>query len=174
MTKQVLLAVAGIFGCCLSLSAQETQRSVRFTLGSPSHSGAAARNGFNTFNGAYYGFPSLTLLDGRRFSLSNAYDWIEPMPPDFLPAVSAQEPARVRTATTSGRNSGDTVMKEQPKLFDYIGGEVGVLYGHSVGGKFSREVEAGYILGEMGNDKTHISVGAFYEKESGRVPRRDR
>ena len=172
MTKRALFAVAGFLGCCLSLSAQETQRPVLFTLNQPAQSGVANTRAdmFGTLNSAYYGFPWLSLSDGRFFSLSNAYNWIEAPPPDFLPALSAEEPARVRTAATSRRDSDNKMVEVKPKLFDYVHGEVGVLYGRSTG-KFSRELEAGYILGEMGNDKTHISVGAFYEKESGHVPR---
>lgn len=173
MTKRALFAVAGFLGCCLSLSAQETQPSVPFTLSQPGQSGVvdtrAAR--FSTLNSAYYAFPSLTLLDGRLFSLSNAYNWIEATTPDFLPAVSPEVAPRVSTAARSGRDSGNKVVDVRPKFFDYVGGEVGVLYGRSIGGKFSREVKQGYILGEMGNDKTQISVGAFYEESSGRVPR---
>ncbi len=172
MAKRALSAVAGFLGCCLALSAQETQRPVLFTLSQPGQSGVVDTRAaaFSILNSAYYGFPSLTLSDGRLFSLSNAYNWIEATPPDFLPAVSAQMPPRVRTAATSGRDSSNKVVEVQPKFFDYVGGEVGVLYGRSFG-KFGRELEQGYILGEMGNDKVHITVGAFYEESSGRVPR---
>ena len=97
------------------------------------------------------------LLDGRRLSLSYGYDWIEPMPPDFLPELSTG-PARVSTAATAWRDSGDKTLKMQPKPFSYAYGEVSVFYGTSTGGKFSREVKQGHIFGEMGNDKTRISV----------------
>ena len=43
--------------------------------------------------------------------------------------------------------------------------------GTSVGSKYSREVEQGYILGEIGNDKYQINVGAFYEHSSAHFPR---
>ena len=171
MTNRALSAVAGFLGCCLSLSAQETQQPALLALSQPGQSVVNTRaTGFSTLNSSYYGFPSLTLSDGRLFSLSNAYNWIEATPPDFLPALSAEMPARVSTAATSRRNSGDKVVEVQPKFFDYVGGEVGVLYGRSFG-KFGRELEQGYILGEVGNDKVHITVGAFYEESSGRFPR---
>jgi hypothetical protein len=173
MTKRALFAVMGFLGCCFSLSAQETQRPVRFTLSQPGQSGVVNTRGvaFSALNSVYYGFPSLTLSNARLFSLSNAYNWIEAAPPDFLPAVSAEEPSRVGAPAKSRQDSGGKVVEVKPKFFDYVSGEVGILYGRSVGSKFSRELEAGYIFGEMGNDKTHITVGASYEKESGHVPR---
>ena len=177
MTKRALSAVAGFLGCCLSLSAQETQRlgeiqPVLFTLSQPGRSGVVNTGAalFSTLNSSYCGFPSLTLSDGRLVSLSNAYNWIEATPPAFLPALSKGEPARVSSAATSGRDSGNKVVEVQPKLFDYAGGEAGFLYGRSTG-KYGVEVEQGYIFGEAGNDKFHISVGAAYENLSGRFPR---
>ena len=170
MTKRALFVVVGFLGCCLSLSAQ-TQRPLLLALSQPGQSVVNTRAGaFSTLNSTYYGFPSLALLDRRLFSLSNGYNWIE-APPDFLPALSAEEPSKVNRAATYRRDSGDKVVEVKPKFFDYVGGEVGVLYGHSAGGKFSRDVEQGYILGEMGNDKTHIIVGASYERSSGNISR---
>ena len=170
MTKWALLAVTGFLGCSASLSAQETQRSVPFTLSQPGRNVMGSHGDLlSMLSNSYYNTPSLMLLDGRPLSLSNGYDWIEPMPPDFLPELSA-EPARVSTARAR-RDSRDKTLEVQPKFFDYVHGEVGVLYGTSTGGKFSRELEQGYIFGEMGNDKTHIIVGASYEHSSGHVPR---
>ena len=65
--------------------------------------------------------------------------------------------------------SKEAVAVRRP-FFDYAGGEVGFMFGKS-SGKFGREVEAGYILGEVGNDKLQISAGASYEHSSGRVQR---
>jgi len=44
------------------------------------------------------------------------------------------------------------------------------LYGHS-SGKFGGDYLQGYIFGEVGNDRIHISAGASYEEWNGRVPR---
>jgi hypothetical protein len=164
MTKWVLSAVTGFFGCCLSLAAQETARSV-LILSSQVNTPAGL---LSTLSDALY-FPSLALSDRKISSIYNDNDWIETLPPDFLPPLSAEAPARLRTA--SKRSSDDKTIPVQPKLFDYVHGEVSVLYGHSLGGKFSRELESGYVLGEIGNDKYDINVGAFYEHSSGHVPR---
>lgn len=93
--------------------------------------------------------------------------------PDFLPALPARGPQR-NTATErrgySKDSSKEVVDVERSSLFDYAGGEVGFLYGRSTG-KYGREVMQGYIFGEVGDDKFHISVGAAYEEANGRVPR---
>ena len=38
-------------------------------------------------------------------------------------------------------------------------------------GKFGGDYLQGYIFGEVGNDRIHISAGASYEEWNGRVPR---
>jgi hypothetical protein len=173
MTKWALFAVAGFLGCCLSLSGQETHRPLLFTLDQPLRSNVVDNRAtaFSALNGSYYSFRAPTLLDGRLISLSNAFTWIEATPPDFLPAASAKELPAVGTARPR-RDLDNKAVDVRPKLFDHAGGEVGVLYGRSIGGKSDGELKQGYIFGEMGNDKTHISVGAFYEESSGRIPRR--
>jgi hypothetical protein len=52
----------------------------------------------------------------------------------------------------------------------YFGGEVGFLYGRS-SGKFGGDVMQTYMVGEVGNDKFQITVGASYEESSVRFPR---
>jgi len=47
---------------------------------------------------------------------------------------------------------------------------VGVLYGRW-SGKSSGDLWQSYMLGEVGNDKFHITVGAAYEESSGHFPR---
>ncbi len=158
MTKRALFAVAGFLGFCLPLSAQQTDRS----------------DIFSALNNSLLHLPSLTLSDGESFSFPSAFSWIEPTSPDFLPALSmASTTARPHRAPASAglaEDSSKDVVTAQRPLFDYAAGEVGFLYGRSTG-KFGREVEAGYILGEVGNDKFQINVGASYENSSGRFPR---
>lgn len=187
MAKRALFAVAGFLSLCLPLFAQETQPREKiqpvFTISHVGQSGVAATPStlgqaeiFRALNSSYYGFPWLTLADERPFSLSSAFIGMEATPPALLPDVNTDEPQpkihRV-AASVPERDSGDKVVEVQPKLFDYAGGEVGVLYGRSTG-KFGGELEQGYIFGEVGNDKVHISVGASYEEFNGRFPRRGR
>ena len=160
MTKRALSAVAGFLGLCFPLFAQQPYRPDIFS---------ALNNSIS--------LPSLSLSDGQLFSFPGAvappfsFSWMEPTPPDFLPALSTTAPPRANAAAAYPKDSSKEVVDvRQPNLFDYAGGEVGVLYGRSTG-KYGVEVEQGYIISEMGNDKFHISVGAAYENLSGRFPR---
>jgi hypothetical protein len=160
MTKRALSAVAGFLGLCFPLFAQQTYRPDLFS---------ALNNSIS--------LPSLSLSDGQLFSFSGAvappfsFTWMEPTPPDFLPALSTTAPSRASAAAAYLKDSSKEVVDVQrPNLLDYAGGEVGFLYGRSTG-KFGGEVEQGYFIGEVGNDKFHISVGAAYENSSGRFPR---
>jgi len=154
MTKRALCAVAGFLGLCLSLSAQQTDRPETFS---------ALNNSV--------GFPSLTLSDGGSFSFATV---AETASPDFLPPLTmASAPATSHKATARSapaKDSSKEVVEAKRPLFDYADGEVGFLYGRSIG-KGDRELESGYIFGEAGNDKFQISAGASYENLSGRVRR---
>jgi hypothetical protein len=154
MTKRALSAVAGFLSICFPLFAQQTD--------------------FAALNNSFLRLPSLTLSDGGLFSFSSAFTRMEMTTPDFLPALSmASTTARSQRATASAAPVNDSSKEvadmQRPNQY-YAGGEMGVLYGRS-SGKFGRDVEAGYILGEVGNDKFQITAGASYENSSGRVPR---
>ncbi len=153
MTKRALFAVAGFLGLCLSLSAQQTL--LPDTLSALNHPSPR--------------FPSLTLSDGRLFSFSGAvappfsFNWMDTTTPDFLPALSRTAPQRASASAASGKDSSKEVVDvRRPNLLDYASGEVGFLYGRSIG-KHGGEVEQGYFIGEVGDDKFHITVGASYE-----------
>jgi len=161
MTKRARSAVAGFLGLCLPLSAQQTGRP----------------DIFSALDNSSLRFPSLTLSDGRLFSFSGAvappllFNWMEPTLPDFLPTLSTTEPRRATASAAPPTDSSkEHVDIQRSNLFDYASGEVGFLYGRSTG-KFGRDVEQGYFIGDVGNDKIHITVGAAYENSSGRFPR---
>jgi hypothetical protein len=154
MTKRALFAVAGLLSLCVPLSAQQTYRPDLFS---------ALNNSIS--------LPSLSLSDERLFSLSSAFTWMQPTPPDFLPALSPPLPQTATAPAAYPKDSSKEVVDVQrPNLLDYAHGEMGFLYGRSTG-TFGREVEQGYIIGDVGNDKFHITVGASYENSSGRFPR---
>ena len=151
MTKRALSAVAGFLSLCLPLSAQQTDRPRMFS---------ALNNSFLR--------PSLTLSDGWPFSFSSAFNWMETTTPDFLPALPTTAPQRATSPAALPKDSSKEVVDVgRPNLLDYAHGEVGFLYGRSTG-KFGREVEQGYIIGEVGDDKFHITVGAAYENSTRR------
>jgi hypothetical protein len=157
MTKRALSAVAGFLGLCYSLSAQQTQSPEQLQLDG------------STLNRPFLGLPSLTLADRERVSFSTAFTWQTPV--DFLPPFNPVEPQSLAFPTLPGlKNSPDNVVEMRPQERIYASGEMGVLYGRS-SGKYGREFEQGYIIGEVGNDYFHITVGTSYERSSGRVPR---
>lgn len=178
MTKSALFAVAGFLGFCLPVSAQQVDRPEQAEIFSLQSAVAVKEplsafgrpDNFNALNSSFRGLPALTFSNERLFSLSTGYNWMEP---NFLPALSAVEtPSSVTPARVSASESSDELLGLRP-FFDYAGGEVGFLYGRS-SGKYGREDTAAYIIGEMGNDKFHITVGAAHWESSGRVPRRGR
>ena len=156
MTKRAALGVIGFLSLCLSLSAQQTNRSEIF----------------RSLNSSPPRFPSLTLSNGGFFSFSSSLSWVEPAPPDFLPGLPTMAPQRPTAASYAApRDSSKEVIDVQRTgLFDYAGGEVGFLYGRSTG-KFGGDYKQAYIIGEVGDDKFHISAGASFEESSWRVPR---
>jgi hypothetical protein len=161
MTKRALSAVAGFLSLSLSLSAQQADR---------------PWDAFGALNQSSVHLPSLLLSNAQHFFFSTGFNWMEPTSPDFLPALSAPSTtAPRRTNAASGTTPDQDSSKElvdmrRSNLFDYATGEVGFLYGRS-SGKYGVSSEQGYIMGEVGNDKFHISAGASYENLSGRLPR---
>lgn len=180
MIRRALPAVAAILGLCVSLSAQEPTRSIQpvdFALNPTSprdmvegRTAPLQRTGsFRTLNNVWSGSGPLTLVDGRLFSFPSAFGWVEATPIDFLPAFTVEGLPRVMPGTAVARDASVPAV-DLLHRFDYVGGEVGLFYGRSTG-KFSREVEQGYIRSDIIDGNTQISVGAFYEHSSGRVPR---
>jgi hypothetical protein len=157
MTKRVPLGVIGVLSLCLSALAQQTDRP----------------DIFRSLNSSPSRFSSLTLSNGGFFSFSTALSWVEPVPPDFLPGLplaSPQRPLGTSVAARAGDSSKEVIDVQRTGLFDYAGGEVGFLYGRSTG-KFGGDYKQAYIIGEVGDEKFHISAGASYEESSWRVPR---
>ena len=116
--------------------------------------------------------PVLALLDGQRLPGLSALGRMGTAPLD-LPPVASLRVAHVQKANVSpvyGKDSPGDVINSQLNQDYYYGGEVGVLYGRSTG-KFGGDVFQTYILGEVGNEKVHITVGAAYEESSGRALR---
>ncbi|MEP6955696.1 MAG: hypothetical protein ABI883_02635 [Chthoniobacterales bacterium] len=118
-----------------------------------------------------HNLPAVTLLDGRRFPLSNGLGrmgtTLDVLPLAFLSAVDVQKVGN-RPAIGSGGPGG--VVDLQLKRGYEFGGEVGFLYGKS-SGKYGREDFESYIIGGVGNDKFNITAGYSYRESSGRIPR---
>ena len=90
--------------------------------------------------------------------------------PGEVPSSANLPPTRNFSApASSGKTVLDRIGDRLPK-FEYATGEVGFMYGKFTG-KYGGESKQAYIIGEAGNDKTQIFVGASYEDTNVRVPR---
>lgn len=151
--KRALFAVAGFFGLCLSLSAQQTPSPEQLL-----------------FDGATLYRPSLSLADQDRFFFSTSFGAMQATS-NFLPTFSPMGPRSVAApATLDSKDSTDNVMEFTSTDRIRAGGEVGFLYGKSTG-KYGREDFQTYIIGTVGNDKFSITAGYLHQESSGQVPR---
>src|ERR1700730_1242129 len=162
MAKRGVLVVAGFLGLCLPLFAQQTERA----------------DFFRTLNSSDLPFSWLALSDTQAFSFSGAVvpplllSWVETTSPVdvVLPTIIVKPPPGTTAYAARLDDSSKEVVDVQRSHSYYAGGEMGALYGRS-SGKFGREVEEGYIVGGVGDDKFNITVGAAWEHSNGRVPR---
>jgi hypothetical protein len=105
---------------------------------------------------ADYRLPWLALADVPLDCLSTAYTTV---------AVSTRRRATAAPAATS---SDAAALNRDWKSPVWTSGEVGFLYGQSVGSKHSFDTEQGYIFGTVGNDNIQITAGAAYERWNSR------
>jgi hypothetical protein len=92
----------------------------------------------------------------------------------FAPDTFGSVPARKTSARSDaqsqnfGSDAKDLAgeMITSPSDLIYYGGEIGVLYGHSIG-KGSGDMLETYIQGTVGNEHLQITAGAAYEQSSG-------
>lgn len=167
MTKGMFSVVAGLFSLCLPLFGQEIQRP----------------DVFKSLNNSPVRTPSLALSDAHLFTFPTGFAWMEPTRSDFLPALPTVAGQSQSTRNVSYSMALSDASKDSPKetkdlaqrnLLDSVHGEVGFFYGRSSGGRFSGDTEGGYVIGEVGDDKVHISVGASYENSNFSFSRRGR
>jgi hypothetical protein len=150
----VAAVIAGFVSLCLPLLAGPSNRS---DLVSP-------------LSNSVLRVPTLTLSDAQFFSFSTAFNRLETTTPDFLPMALPTTPAQRATAYAKPAvdpkdSSKEPSEVERHNLFDYVHGEVGFVYGRYTG-RSSGNVEEGYVIGDVGNDKFHITAGAAYENSS--------
>ena len=182
MTKTALLAVVALLGFSVLLSAQQLSRTPAnkrdaITLAQlyridrlNSGSGVFQPNRFSSLDNPFLvgGVPSWgTFLSRQNFSLSTAFNLIG-TGPTFLPTSYAMAQPRTNLPSESDKDSLEQAFDVRPNY--YVTGEVGFLYGRSTG-KFGGDYLNGYIIGEVGNDRFNITVGASHEEWNGRVPR---
>lgn len=175
MIGRALPALAGFLGLCISLSAQEINRAgesqvALFAVDFPRERGAAETpwpfaqvDTLRGLNGSFVRLPSLLLSDRP---LTSAFNRLETIQPYFLPAVSAGR-AESLNGSIARRSEGSDHLDDWRRSLGQASGEVGVFYGKS-SGKFGREDKQGYIIGDVGDDRIHITVGMSYEESTGR------
>ena len=169
MIQRALLVVLGFFGLCFPLTAQQTlDAGSAFALYRPEI--------FSTVGSSVLlqSLPVLTLLNEQCLPVSTELGRMGRAPLNLFPDASLRvaEVQRINAAPvyrTDGKDWPGEVMSS-PSNPIYFGGEVGFLYGRS-SGKFGGDVMQTYMLGEVGNDKFQINVGASYEESSVRFPR---
>jgi hypothetical protein len=178
MNKRGLLPVVVFLGLCFALAAQQASGSPpghgdTFTLAQLRNIAAASHDSvllqpslFNSLDNPVFGLP---FSNREVFSLSTTFNLMGTVPRSFLPLSTAMESPRASLPPTSTKDSSDRLFDLRPN-FNYVTGEVGFMYGRS-SGKFGGEYKEGYIFGEVGNERIHISAGASYEEWNGRVPR---
>ena len=121
------------------------------------------------FGGGLFDQPSINspwaLLDSQdRFSFSTAFGFMRTTP-DFLPAFNPSEPLSTAYLAPDNKNSVDRIVDLRKPSDVRFGGELGFLYGKSMGSGFGREDFAGYIIGTVGNDYFSITAG-YYRQET--------
>jgi len=166
MDKSVSLSVIALLAGCSVLAgeAKSLDQTATLTLAKAGSGRATAdrAESLKRLPAVYYRPAPLTLSDPRPFLFSRAFTWVEARPVDFLPTFAAEDPRPLRPDAAPVNTPEDRSTDFLPK-FDYAWGEVSFFYGRSTGtGKIDRELTAGSIYGEVGNDKTRISVGASY------------
>ncbi|HEY2711071.1 MAG TPA: hypothetical protein VGI60_01045 [Chthoniobacterales bacterium] len=173
MDKGLRLAAAAILATCVSVSAQE-----RTTLDSTNfldaNVAAVARRADSQSNrpvnlaNTYAAPAPLSLIDNDPFTFMEAFAWTAVTPAVVLSPVSAPNPVSL-TAPPLGMQMERQPVAIQPKS-NYAWGELGGLYGTTLGDKSSLEIRQGYLIGGFGNDRTQITVGASYSNWKGSLP----
>lgn len=111
-----------------------------------------------------------TLTGAPLCSFANAFNTIATDTPASLPTVRAIQLPRTNSPAPRNSDSSAAKLVDWRPRPDQVSGEIGVTYGRG-SGKYGGEFKQGYILGEVNDDKVHISVGAAYEESSARIPR---
>lgn len=122
---------------------------------------------FSSLHSSRPDMPTLGLSHAEQFSFAKSFSWIDRTSPEFLPPIPKNAPQQARRSTVTAATDSKTVDVRSSNLSDYVTGEVGFLYGRSTG-KYGGEYKRGYIIGETGDDKFRISVGASYEDSTSR------
>jgi len=107
----------------------------------------------------------MTMAQTSLLSYPEAFGLFGATPLDYLPTLVLPYP----TMPSSKAATGYRNLPEFLSSFNHASGEVGFFYGKGTG-KSDLEATSGYVIGEIDNGNTQISVGASYNKVSARQP----
>lgn len=179
MRKGVLVAVGFLAVCCLPVLAEQNpfKSPIKLTL-APSD----LYSGVDTV-ALVHSLMLTDLINMDGLGAENDLSRMASEPADFLPIaliVPSEEPRenyyiyQQDYHPADGKDTKDGPFEAlTPVSKIHYGGEVGFLYGSS-GSRFGGDVMHGYVIGEVSDDKTHITVGASYEESNYRFPHRGR
>jgi hypothetical protein len=192
MIKRALLAGLGVLGFCFCLAAQQGSQTGELRNGTATSEQSRDIAVFDPAIELSLYRPeipgpmdsSVLLPERSELTLLDGGDLLAEMgiaPLDLFPVASSDlspeqkvDVARVRRSArkdrgTDGKDSPAEIVN-LPWSPIYYGGEVGVFYGRW-NGKYGGDILQTYILGQLGNDKFQITVGAAYEESNGSLPR---
>lgn len=196
MIRRAVAVATVLLAVCFSVAAQQPKRPTptRHRALAPERLQAAAAFdpalAFSLFQPNAFSSPGSFLLlqrgpvhawsDGGRLTSENALadsgmvalDLFSgaylPPPTTFGPApanrASAASDSRPQNFGADPKDSPEMSMSSPDRF--YYGGEIGFLYGHSIG-KGSGDMTESYIFGQVGNDHLQITAGASFDQWSG-------
>ncbi len=126
---------------------------------------------FRSLTNVWYGNGPLTLVDGRLFSFPGAFGWVEATPDAFLPALALQASPRLAPVATLEATPPATKSWSCCASLTMSAAKLASFMEDRLAASTSREVEQGYILGEIVEGNTRIQVGASYGQSTGNSPR---
>jgi len=154
MMKRALFAVSALLGLCSLLPAQPPEQ----LLYGPSGLDSSILS------------PWASLENRNQFLFSTAFGSMRTTQ-EFLPAFDPSAPLSAPYLSPDNKSSVDRVVELRAPSEIRFGGEIGFLYGKSVGSGYGREDKSAYIIGTVGNDRFSITAGYYRQETSFSGPR---
>ncbi len=162
MRTRSLAALLGLLCLCLPAAAQDMLDARAINLYEPAGitaMGAPFATGF-----------SMPLSYSDQLRCSTALGRMGAAPVDLFPSTIVQSLATRNVSVAAMSRTDLPVRAIEPRSDPvYVGGEMGVLYGSSIGKIGGHEFDS-YIFGTVGNEHFQITAGASYQETSIRFP----
>jgi len=195
MIRRALAVAMGLLALCFPVAAQQANRpgatKNRAAASEQLHAAGALAPAFamslyqpktfsaNASSVLFHKGPVRAWSDGGQLASETALVEIGMGPLDLPPLTYFTPNGFGPGPTSKGRAASDsrpenfgTDPKDLPEMMVpppnqiYYGGEIGFLYGHSMG-KSSGDLMESYIMGQVGNDHFQITAGAAFDQWSG-------